>query len=179
MKNLILPVAMNTILATSLSAQPHLPMTPTSNWLAASHETLGANAPASWLMDLDAEDLEMYVTPEHSLVLVDRAPIINEDGAAFLRAGLHGLGGTHLSLIGEVDVLNDSVMHGVYSGLLGGTAVMMDQYVQLHNDVPVAIVRVITRVNGSAPTVAFDQVEYVATLLRKPVESFEPALSKN
>ena len=39
--------------------------------------------------------------------------------------------------------MNDTVLHGVYSGLLGGTAVMMDQYVQLRNGVPVAIVRVI------------------------------------
>jgi hypothetical protein len=179
MKNLILPMAMNTILATTLSAQAPLSMTATTNWLAASHATLGANAPAGWLMDLDAEDLEIYVTPGHALVLVDRSPIMNGDGTAYLRAGLHGLGGTNLSLVGEVDVMNASVMHGVYSGLLGGTAVIMDQYVQMRNGVPLAIMRVITRVNGSAPATAFDQEELVTTLLRSAVDPSEPALTKN
>lgn len=179
MKNLILPIAMNTILATTLNAQGLLPMTATSNWLAASHVTLGANAPAGWLLDLDTEDLEFYVTPEHALVLVDRSPIIIGDGTAYLRAGLHGLGGTRLSLVDEVDHMNDSVLHGVYSGLLGGTAVMMDQYVQLHNGMPVAIVRVINRVNGSIPAPIFDQEELVTTLLSKPVDATEPVLTKN
>lgn len=179
MKNLILPIAMNAILATTLNAQGPLHMTPTSNWLAASHATLGTSAPAGWLMDLDAEEHEIYVTPGNALILVDRAPIINDDGTAYLRAGLNGLGGTRLSLVGEVESMNESVVHGVYSGLLGGTAVMMDQYVQLNNGVPVAIVRVITRVNGSVPAVALDQEEFVTALLSRPSDPAEPALTKN
>lgn len=179
MKHLILPIAMNTILATTLNAQGPLPMTATSNWLAASHETLGSSASAGWLMDLDTEDMEIYVTPAHALVLVDRSPMFTQDGSAYLRKGLHGLGGTHLTLVSEVEHLDDSVLHGVYSGLLGGTAVMMDQYVQMRNDLPLAIVRVITRVNGSTPSIAFDQEKFVATLLREPVDPSEPALTKN
>lgn len=195
MKNLILPIAMNMILATTLNAQGLLPtpapgfgaqrMTTTTKlplqkagWLSACHETLGANAPAGWLMDLEAEDLEIYVTPAHALVLVDRSPMVNEDGTAYLRKGLHGLGGTHLSLIGEVDVMNDSVLHGVYSGLVGGTAVLMDQYVQLRNGMPLTVVRVIGRVNGSTPVIAPDQMELVVSLMSVEHEVNEPALTK-
>jgi len=178
MKTLIL-LAMNTLLATALNAQGPLPMTTPSNWLAAHYETLGASTPANWLMDLDADGLEIHVTPEHALVLVDRAPIMTDaDGNAFMRKGVHGLGGTKLNLVGEVESINGSVLRGVYSGLLGGTAVLMDQYVQLHNGVPMAIVRMITRVNGSAPVMNADQQAFVMALLEEPAEPSEPALTK-
>ena len=177
MKNLITSITMNAILATTISAQGHYStpapygvqhMTPTPNWLAAHRQTLGANTPANWLMDLGADELEIYVTPEQALVLVDRAPLITEEGSAYLRKSVNGLGGTHLTLVGEVDNVSDSVLRGVYSGLLGGTAVLMDQYVQLRNGLPVALVRVITKVNGSLPVVDSDQDQLIVELLDAP-----------
>ncbi len=179
MKNLITSFTMNTILATSLSAQGPMPMTPTTNWLAAHQQSLGTNAPANWLLDLDTDAMEVYITPEHALVLVDRAPIMEKDGVAYLRNGLNGLGGTRLSLVGEVEPISDTVLHGTYSGLLGGTAVLMDQYVQLRNGIPVALVRTITRVNGSMPAFAALPEEQIVALLERPNQSSEPALTKN
>ena len=177
---LILTIAMNTMLATNLNAQGPVPMTATSNWLAASHATLGANTPANWMMDLDADATELYVSRDHALVIVDRAPIIVENGAAYLREGVHGLGGTHLSLVGEVESISDSVLHGTYSGLLEGTAVLMDQFVQLRNGVPVTIVRAVTRVNGTDPTASDDLEAQVLRLIADPgFGADEPALSRN
>lgn len=180
MKNLILPFAMNTLLATALSAQTAAPMTPTNNWLAANREVLGTNAPANWMMDLDADASELYVTRDHALVIVDRTPIIEQDGAAYLRKGVFGLGGTHLTLVGEVESINDRVMHGTYSGLLGGTAVLMDQYIQLRNGVPVTIVRVIARVNGSATASNEGLEAQVLELMPEPISMpVEPVLTRN
>ncbi len=180
MKNLITITAMNTLLATALSAQTAVPMTPTNNWLAAHREALGPNAPANWIMDQDADASELYMTRDHALVIVDRAPIFEQDGAAYLRKGVSGLGGTHLTLVGEVESINDSVMHGMYSGLLGGTAVLMDQYIQLRNGVPVTIVRVIARVNGSAPSTNDGLEAQVLQLMPEPAYApSEPVLTRN
>ncbi len=179
MKSLILPLAMNTMLASALHAQAPNVMTATDNWLAAHQQSLGTNAPANWLLDLDTDAMEVYITPEHALVLVDRSPIMEKDGAAYLRKGVIGLGGTRLTLIGDVEPMNDTVLHGTYSGLLGGTAVLMDEYVQLRNGVPVALVRTITRVNGSMPACAALPEEQIVALLERPNESSEPALTKN
>ena len=176
MRNLILPVAMNTILATTMHAQS--PLTMTTNWLAAHHQTLGPTAPAGWLMDLDADELEIYVTAEQALVLVDREPIITKEGAAFLRTGLHGLAGTHLSLMGEIKSMNDAVLRGRYSGMLGGTAVLMDQYVRIQHGVPSAIVRVISRVNGTAPAIQFDTDAMAMSLFSRSCVTNEPALTR-
>ncbi len=176
MKNLIL-LTMHTAFTSPILAQA--PMTATNNWLAAHQQTIGANTPANWLQDLDTDDLEVYVTAERTLVLVDRAPIIAEDGAAYLRKGVHGLGGTHLSLVGEVESINEHVLHGVYSGLIGGTAVLMDQYVHLRNGVPTTIVRMLSRVNGSALADTSGQQDLALELIGTPAEGSEPALTKN
>lgn len=178
MKNLILLAAMNTMLATALNAQT--PMTPTNNWIGASREALGPDVPANWLMGLDADDMDVYVTAELALVLVDRAPIINMEGSAYLRASVQGLGGMHLSRVGEVEIVKDNVIRGTYSGLLSGTAVLMDQYVQLSNGMPVAMVRVISRVNGSAPGNLTDLEDLALGLFRGTDEGTQgPALTKN
>ncbi len=177
MRNLILPLAMNTILATAIHAQDPLKMT--ANWLAAHHQTLGPTAPPGWLMDLAADDLEIYVTAEQALVLVDRQPIFIVDGAAYLRKGLQGLGGTHMILIGEVLSVNDSVLRGTYCGKLSGTDVRIQQYVQVQHGVPSAIVRVISRVNGSAPAIQFDANAIAMSLLTKPCVTSEPALTRH
>ncbi|MBK9539107.1 MAG: hypothetical protein IPO12_10265 [Flavobacteriales bacterium] len=176
MKDLILPT-MLTAFATPLLAQGS--MIPTNNWLAAHQQTIGATIPANWLQDLDTDALEVYVTPERTLVLVDRSPIIAENGEAYLRKGVQGLGGTHLSLVGEVESINDDVLHGVYSGLIGGTAVLMDQYVQLRNGSPITIVRMVSRVNGPAPADIVGQEQLALEMIGAPEENIEPALTKN
>ena len=176
MRTPILTIAMNTILATAMPAQG--PLTMTTNWLAAHHQTLGPTAPAGWLMALDADELEIYVTAEHALVLVDREPILTLDGAAYLRKGLQDLGGTHMDLIGEVQNVNDSVLRGAYRGTLGGTAVLMDQYVQIQHGVPSAIVRVISRVNGTAPAIQLDADAIALSLLDSSGVTNEPALTR-
>jgi hypothetical protein len=167
MKRSILTLAVNTMFATTTSAQGVQPMTRTTNWLAACHATLGVNVTSNWLFDHDMDAVEIYTTSGNTLILVDRAPIITGDGVASLRKGIHGLGGTHMSLVGELRHVNDSLIHGIYSGSLGGTAMLMDQYVQLRNHVPIAVVRVITRANGPAPANAVDQ-RHVKALLRRP-----------
>ena len=180
MKHLILSAAMNTLLASALSAQTNAPMIPTENWLATNRETMGPNASANWMMDLDIDATELYVTKDHALMIVDRTPIIEQDGAAYLRKGVFGLGGTHLTLVGKVETVNDSVMHGTYSGLLGGTAVIMDQYIQLRHGVPVTVVRVIARVNGSAPMNNDDLQAQALQLMSEQTDGRnEPALSRN
>ena len=177
MKNPILLTAMNTMLASALNAQP--PMTQTTNWLGASREALGPGTAANWLLDLDADGIEVYVTQDHALVLVDRTPIVQEGNAAFLRKGVLGLGGTRLSLIGEVKSVDENGVRGTYRGLLGGTAVLMDQYVQLRNGVPVAIVRVISRVNGSAPENTSDLEDLALGLFHTTVDGTPaPVLTK-
>ena len=69
MKHLILSAAMNTLLASALSAQTNAPMIPTENWLATNRETMGPNASANWMMDLDIDATELYVTKDHALML--------------------------------------------------------------------------------------------------------------
>jgi len=168
MKNVILFTSLHTILTGMLSAQDPTPMTRTSNWLWAGRELLGSTTAASWLMDLAADEMELYLTPEHSLVIVDRTPITARDGTAYLRKGVQGLGGTRLSLVGEVQRINDSVMHGTYSGLLAGTAVLMDQFVELRNGVPVTMVWVVARVNGPARATADTHQELALGLIAGP-----------
>lgn len=171
---------MNTLLETALNAQPSVPMTPIGDRLATERGSLGPNFPANWMMDLDADATELYVSRDHALVIVDRAPFIVENGAAFLRKGVHGLGGTHLSLAREVESISDSVLHGTYSGLLGGTAVLMDQFVQFRNGVPVTIVRVVTRADGSTPTASDDLESRVLQMIAHPVfGADEPARARN
>ena len=180
MNHLIFSAAMNTLLATALSAQTTVPMTPTENWLAANREALGPNAAANWMMDLGADATELFVTKDHALIIVDRTPLVEQDGAAFLRKGVIGLGGTHLTLVGEVEHLNDTVMRGTYSGLLGGMAVLMDQYIQLRNGTPLTIVRVIARVNGSANVNNEGLEAHVLQLMPdQPLLPAEPALTRN
>lgn len=173
-KNIILFLTMNLLLTNSIDAQGPLSMERTTNWLGAIHATLGNNSPAGWFLDLNADDMETYVASNHALVIVDRSPIAHRNGEAYFRSPMNELCGTRLSLIGDVEYITGSVMHGVYSGLLGGTAVMMDQYVRMRNCVPITIVRVITRVNGSAPQINFDQEELVKELMDGPAQIDAP-----
>lgn len=97
---------------------------------------------------LGQEGVEVFTTAGGASVLVDRKPMVEKDGGAYLRSMLRGDDGDVLKLVGELDHVCGSVWHGTYSGLVGGAAVLVDQYVQLRNCVPVTIIRVIARVNG-------------------------------
>ena len=109
----------------------------------------GAISAAEWFLDLDTDGLEVMRTPWNALVLVDRAPLegpVCEGGLD--RRGLNGLGGADLTLVGDIDWVSEAVMHGVYSGMVGGVAVLVDQYVQCVQGLPRTIVRVITPAKG-------------------------------
>lgn len=110
----------------------------------------GPALPSTWPLDLDAGDLEVYTTTDRALVLVDRTPISNADGTAHVRRGIHGLGPAELSLVGEVRSVTDAVVHGVYSGLLGGVAILMDQYVRMLNGAVTTVIYVIAHASGPA-----------------------------
>lgn len=150
MKHLIL-IAMPIALATAAAGQGRTTMIPTDNWLAAHQAAIGTTVPAQWLQDIGVADMEVFMAGGHTLVLVDRAPVVVENGAAFMRRGLHGLGGTRLALVDEVEHISEDVLRGTYRGSIGGTAVQMDQYVRLRNGVPATVVRMVRRADGSAP----------------------------
>ncbi|MEO8588411.1 MAG: hypothetical protein ABI432_03505 [Flavobacteriales bacterium] len=152
MNHQLLTIMYGSLLATSVCAQTASDLRPTTNWLGAHQQCFGPNACASWLLDQMNDSVELYVTTDHSLVLVDRALFNSTDNAtAYLHKGLLGLAGTHLVLIGDVVYVNDSLMRGDYEGLVGGMPVSMTQFVQERNGVPLAVVQVITRKQGSAP----------------------------
>lgn len=174
MKNLILPLAMNTAFTLSLMAQP------TTNWMGATKQTLGPQASASWILDMETDGMEVHVSPEKALVLVDRSPIITTaDGQAFLRAGIFGLAGTRLTLQSEVEVIDDTLLHGRYTGTLDGQPVVMEQYLKVRNDMPIGLVRVVRSVLGSAPEAPYANVAYVRDLLQEAYIDAAPAITKN
>ncbi len=174
MKHLILPIAMNTLFSLPLLAQP------TQNRMAATQQTLGARASASWMLDLETDGMEIHVSPEKALVLVDRQPIVNtENGEALLKAGIFGLAGTRLTLQGDITFIDDSLLHGRYTGTLDGQPVVMDQYVQVRNDAPIGLVRVVRSVLGSAPVLPYTNLAYVTGLLQELFIDDAPALTQN
>lgn len=132
---------------------------------------MGPQVPATWSLDLNTDGMEVYLGPDDALVLVDRDPVGATGRAARYYTPLNMPGGTPLNLVGEVEELDNTWLHGEYSGLLGGTAVIMDQYVDMYNCVPRTIVRVIRRVNGSAPSTALDHTAFVRELLDAAPES--------
>jgi hypothetical protein len=139
--------------------------TPTTRKLLADSQDPGSGVLMQWLSCLDTGDLEIHITEENALVLVDRSPLIREDGAAFLRKAISGPGSIELSRVGELNSVSDDVLHGVYSGLIDGTAVMLDQYVKLRNGVPVTLVRVIARLNAAESGGRIEQDRLVAKLM--------------
>jgi hypothetical protein len=146
MKKLILLVLLNSLFMTPSFAQGTMPRY--SNWLTAIRTALGANISASCLSDLGADEMDVHIVSAHTVVLVDRQPTRVDDGTMYLRQSIIGLGGTSLSLVNELQALNDSTWHGTYSGTLGGIMVTMDRYVVLRNEVPVMVIKVIRRENN-------------------------------
>jgi len=152
MNHQILTIMYGSFIATSVCAPPASDPRPTTDWLGAHQQCFGPNACANWLMDLMSDSVELYVTADHSLVLVHRALFsTTENEATYLNKGLHGLGWTHLMLMGDVVHVNDDLMRGDYEALVSGLPVCMTQFVQEQDGVPRAVVQVITRKQGSAP----------------------------
>ena len=122
---------------------------------------------ADWILEMDVTGLEVLRTPWNALVLVDRAPLEHLACAGGLdRKGLHGLDGSQLTLVGDVSWVDEDVMHGVHSGMVGGTAVLVDQYVRCLAGVAQTVVRVITPAKG-AQAESKDLDRFVLDLMRE------------
>jgi hypothetical protein len=96
-----------------------------------------------------------------------------------LKAGIFGLAGTRLTLQGNIEIIDGSLMHGRYTGTLDGEPVVMDQYLEMRNDVLTGLVRVVSAVQGSAPVPAYTNVAYVKALLKEVAMNTGPALAKD
>ena len=122
---------------------------------------------SDWILDMAAEGLEVLRTPWNALVLVDRAPLDGLGcGTDLDQKGLHGLKGGGLTLVGEIEQVTEDVMHGVHSGMVGGVAVLVDQYVQCINGMPRIVVRVVTASNDAPKCGALDLDRFVMKLIR-------------
>ena len=102
-----------------------------------------------------------------------------ENGEAFLKAGIFGLAGTRLTLQGNIEIIDGSLMHGRYTGSLDGQPVVMDQYLEMRNDVLTGLVRVVTAVQGSAPVPIHTNIDYVQGLLDDVAMTTDPTLAKD
>lgn len=147
-------------------------MTRALNWLAAHRQVFGEGVPALWLHDLDMLGMEMYITAHHELVLVDRTPVMVEGHSAWLRRTVQHFPGFQASPVGDIRSIDlpglpphEVVLHGIHSGLLAGAAVLMDQYVHLRHGSPIAVVRIVGRVNGTGFSGPGDHVPVLRKLL--------------
>jgi|GEM_PF-1316584 len=143
----IILITMNAAIAFQLSAQPRVTSQP--NWLAAIHHCLGPQADIDWFLDLDGEDLELHVTSDRALVILDREPMPTRLGSAELRPCILSTSGTRLERITEPAAVNDSVLVGTYLGVLGGQRALVEQYVRMRNGVLLAKVMVVRKREGS------------------------------
>ncbi len=160
------PLIMALLISNAVPAQLPDDVRHEPNWLAAYKECLGDQASPGWMMDMEADGMEVYTTDDKALVLVDRSPIrMSGNKGAYLRDCIRSTGGTELRLMGEVDHVNDSVLHGIYDGTLNGTAVRMDEFVSMRDGVLLARVMVIRRIVGSAPFVRGKHEEIALALL--------------
>lgn len=118
-----------------------------------------------WLTELGLDGLEVHGTRDGALVVVDRDPCASHHPSRKHRVP----GPPQLSLVGEVREDGDDLLLGRYSGLLGGSAVMMHQYVRLRNGVPDRVVRVITRINAPSAYDRSGERAMVLALMARPV----------
>lgn len=152
--------------AAPLCAQPTITEQP--NWVAAIRQCLGPQANVAWFQDLDSDQLHLFVTADRALVILDLEPIINQGESAMLRPSILSLGGTRLDLIGDVVAVNDSIQVGTYRGILGGQAVIMEQYVYTRHGLLLARSHVVRRSEGSAPVAPRVHDALIWTLLSPP-----------
>lgn len=117
-----------------------------------------------WLTELGLDGSEVHCTALGALVVVDRDPCAPSDAPR----GHRVQGPVRLSLVEEVREEGEGLLLGRYSGLLGGTAVMMHQYVRIRNGVPDRVVRVIARINGPIAGDRVDERAMVLALMEHP-----------
>jgi hypothetical protein len=115
----------------------------------------GSPAPAlqdsvltGWLATLPIGNGRAYRSGNDVLVLVHRPPF--GKGRFEGEPAAYGLSMAQEPEVVQVDELGEEeqVLYGAYSGLLGGSAVLLDQFVRLRRGAAACIVQVLTRVNG-------------------------------
>ncbi len=138
-------------------------MTPVHDVQLAHEECFGTQTPPTWLHGLDIESLEIYLTGNKAILIVDRSPAFA--GPPWDGSLVQFLGDACFERVGDPEHLSTSVVHRVYCALIGGTSLLMDHYVELDQARPLTVVRVITRGNIPAPATYEAQREEVMSLL--------------
>lgn len=146
---------------------PHLPVTlaPTlplqqPDWRSAIRQCLGHEAGTDWFMEMDGEALEVYLTEDKALVVLDRQPMHHRHGEYRLRPCILGTSGTKMKRTAGPMALHRGGRHGhpkvlvgSYHGQLGGLNVLLEQYQRLFNGVLLAKVLVVRHINPHAAPV--------------------------
>ncbi len=113
-----------------------------------------------------SDGMEVCVSPDGALVMVDRQPSsAPSTGASVMGPSYFDMSGTRLTLQTPIEVLDDSVEHGFYTGTLHGTEVAVDQYVQMSEGSPVTVTRIIRRRSGSRPISPYSDTRFVLALM--------------
>lgn len=141
--------------------------TPASHWRVMHEQCLGRRADPRWLIGLGVEELEVSMTADRILVVMDRAPMGGPNGGntAGWRA-IHATPGTRLVRVGEVQQLSDTILYGAYRGELGGAHVFVERYVKERNGVLLALVLVVTRMRPAGSLVDHVHREKAMALLK-------------
>lgn len=105
---------------------------------------------SGWLAALRIGNGQAYGFWDDVLVLVHRGPFGASPFAG--EPTVYGLSMAQEPKVMQMAGLGEGeqVLCGAYSGLLGGAAVLLDQFVRLRHGAAACIVQVLTRVNGPA-----------------------------
>ncbi len=95
---------------------------------------------------IPVEELKRCMEQNQPLVLVD-LEVYGSNENVNIGMDLNAISGLEIDRIGDVQAVTDTVIHGRYRGCLGGVKVLIDQFVDLRNCIPHAVVRIITRWN--------------------------------
>lgn len=111
-----------------------------------------------WCQGLSQEGLEARFISGHGLVLIDHRPCIEGEAGEWLKQPIKGPGGAHTTSVEpprfhHLEGLRqqETLLHAVHGGLVGSTAVVVDQYLLLRDGEPTLLVRLVTPVNGQLP----------------------------
>lgn len=115
------------------------------------------------------KELDRCLERNGSLVILDKDPTCMvhdpKEGAGEARSVAVGLSFTR---VGEVKNVTEHVVHGRYHGRQGELALVIDQFVDLRNCIPRAIVRIISPLSGNAGSSRSEQLDLALSLLRSP-----------
>lgn len=163
---------MNTSFVLSLSAQPQVHIPEVTSWLVAHRLCFGSTANAGWMLDIGADEMDVRVVHDGSLVISDPVPFRCMEEKTFLRHCLLATNGTDLCLKDDVIAVNDTVMLGIYTGQLSGMPAQLEKYVALRNGMVVATTYVIQKQAGSRLRPRRHEA-VVLTLMAKVVKEME------